>query len=305
METVKVDPGNRDSSYTRSLCEHLENGNILTIAPTPFVPGDDDCAFLRQQNQAASGKHKNIAYKPHLRKVTGVDSNSTQIAERTSAILGAYSEGALAYLSELFPDYSCVWKVDYASFRPVEEQGRSLPLSHRNDLMHLDAFPTRPTYGGRILRAFTNIHPDRDRVWGISYSFPELVSRYADDAGLRGVVGPIAAARRWAISTARIVGVRSPVRSAYDEFMLKFHHYLKSNKEFQQQGQCYAPSFSPGTTWIAFTDQVAHRVVSGQYAIEQTCIVPLSAMVLPSLAPVNVLARAAGAPLIPAHFQHA
>jgi len=304
METIQIDPGNRDARYRRSLCEHLERGNILTITPTPFMPNEDECAFLRQQNQALSGKHKNIAYKPHLRKVTGVDSTSAQIADSTSAILGAYSEGALNYLAELFPDYASVWKVDYASFRPVEEQGRDLPLSHRNDLMHLDAFPTRPTYGGRILRAFTNIHPDRDRVWGISHSFPELVSLYAQDAGLQGVIGPIAAARRWAISTARVVGLRSPNRSAYDEFMLKFHHYLKSNQEFQKDGQLYAPSFSPGTTWIAFTDQVAHRVVSGQYAIEQTCIVPLSAMVLPEMAPVNVLAKAAGSPLIPAKYQH-
>lgn len=304
MDTIQIDPGNWDTNYRRSLCEHLEQGNILTITPTPFMPSSDDCAFLRQQNQAVSGKHKNIAYKPHLRKVTGVDCTSVQIAERTSEILGAYSEGALSYLADVFPDYAKFWKVDYASFRPVEEHGRNLSLSHRNDLMHLDAFPTRPTYGGRIFRAFTNIHPDRDRVWGISYSFPELVNLYAQDAGLQGVVGPMAAARRWAISTARIVGLRSPNRSAYDEFMLKFHHYLKSNQDFQKDGQCQAPSFSPGTTWIAFTDQVAHRVVSGQYAIEQTCIVPLSAMVLPEMAPVNVLAKAAGAQLIPAKYQH-
>lgn len=304
MDTIQVDVSKKSVDYGRTLCEHLERGNILTITPTPFLPGADECAFLRQQNQALNGKHKNIAYKPHLRKVTGVDSATAQIQERTSAILGAYSEGALKYLAGLFPAYADVWKVDYASFRPVEEQGRNLPISHRNDLMHLDAFPTRPTYGGRILRAFTNIHPERDRVWGISYPFPKLVSLYAEDAGLQHVIGPMAVARRWMVSSGRFVGLRSPNRSAYDEFMLRFHHYLKSNVAFQKEGQCHAPSFSPGTTWIAFTDQVAHRVVSGQYAIEQTCIVPLSAMVLPEHAPVNVLARAAGSALIPARYQH-
>jgi hypothetical protein len=302
MDTIRVDADNRDAKYLRSLCESLEQGNILTITPTPFIPMADECAFLREQNQALSGKHKNIAYKPNLQKVTGVESDSSATAERTRDILGAYSQGALKYLSDIFPEYAKVWKVDYASFRPVEEQGRNLPLSHRNDLMHLDAFPTRPTYGGRILRAFTNIHPERDRVWGISYPFPTLVDKYAYDAGLMNVVGPTAAARRWLTASGRLVGIRSPLRSAYDEFMLKFHHYLKSNEAFQKDGQCSAPAFSPGTTWISFTDQVAHRVISGQYAIEQTCIVPLSAMVLPECAPVNVLSLRAGVPLIPARY---
>src|SRR5260221_266258 len=106
------------------------------------------------------------------------------------AILAKYSKGAVASLSALFPQYASTWRVDYASFRPVEEQGRNLPLRHRNDLMHLDAFPTRPTHGGRILRLFTNLHPTRDRVWGTADSFEDLAQRYAVAAGLKGVVTP-------------------------------------------------------------------------------------------------------------------
>lgn len=299
MRTIELDVTIASPEYRRSLCAELEQGNILTLRPTPFMPDDDDCAFLRNQNQTPDSKHKNIAYKPHLRKVTGVGDSASESAVRTAAILGTYSQAAVKYIAELLPDYCENWKVDYASFRPIEEQGRDLPMSHRNDLMHLDAFPTRPTSGARILRAFTNIHPERDRVWGTSYGFDELVSRYAIDAGLKNVTGVVAAARRQFVSAGRLVGINSPLRSAYDEFMLNFHHYLKANQEFQSGGQLYTPSFPPGTTWIAHTDLVAHRVVSGQYAIEQTFIVPVSSMVMPELAPVNVLSRAVGASLVP------
>ncbi|HEV2471754.1 MAG TPA: Kdo hydroxylase family protein, partial [Chthonomonadales bacterium] len=172
--------------------------------------------------------------------------------------------------------------------------GRPLPMSRRNDLLHLDAFPTRPTHGGRILRAFTNIHPSDDRIWATSEPFETLAEQFALPAGLSGVTSPIASARRSAAEVARKVGVKVPARSAYDEFMLHFHNYLKSNATFQQTGKKQSWAFAPGVTWISFTDQIAHAVLSGRYALEQTCIVPFSAMVQPDRAPLRVLERLAG-----------
>jgi hypothetical protein len=55
--------------------------------------------------------------------------------------------------------------------------------------------------------------------------------------------------------------------------------------------------FPPGASWITFTDQVAHKALSGQYALEQTCIVPFGAMLQPEHAPLTVLERIAGARL--------
>ncbi len=298
MSVIQIDVKKQDVEYKRSLCRQLEQGNILVLSETPFLPSSEECEFLREQRQSASASHKNIAYKPNLNKMTGANAENEQTAARMETILAAYSRGALAFLSDLFPDYSSTWRVDYASFRPVEEQGRDLPLRHRNDLMHLDAFPTRPTNGGRILRAFTNLHPTRDRVWAITNSFEDLADRYAVAAGLNNVTGPFATTRRQAIRFARLLGAKLPDRSPYDEFMLKFHHYLKSNAEFQQNGRTETAVFPPGATWISFTDQVAHAVVSGQYALEQTCIVPFAAMVHPELAPVTVLQKLARRKLV-------
>jgi hypothetical protein len=298
MELIPVDLQRQDSGYREQLCRRLEEGNILLVDPTTFAPGQDDAAFLREQRQTASASHKNIAYKPHLDKVTGVNTESAQDADRTRRIISEYSRGALSLMEQLFPGYAPYWRIDYASFRPVEEQGRDLPNRHRNDLMHVDAFPTRPTHGGRILRLFTNIHPNRDRVWGTAESFEAIAEKHAVRAGLKTVTQWHANARRGLMGIGRKVGLKLPDRSAYDEFMLRFHHYLKADQDFQQNGQCHTAVFPPGASWITFTDQVAHKALSGQYALEQTCIVPFGAMLQPEYAPVTVLERISGTRLI-------
>ena len=297
MELIQVDLNKNDVEYSTWLCRRLEQGNILLLPTTPFLPTEEDSAFLRSQKQTDQSSHKNIAYKPHLQKVTGADTSDSANAERMRTILAHYSEDALTCLSQLFPAYASHWRVDYASFRPVEEQGRKLAVRHRNDLMHLDAFPTRPTHGGRILRAFTNIHPTRERVWGTADPFEDLARQYAVDAGLNKVASPMAALWRRAQLAGRLVGLRVPNRSAYDDFMLRFHHYLKTHEEFQRSGQRQTAAFPSGSTWISFTDLIAHKALSGQYAMEQTCIVPFQAMLEPELAPISVLQRIAGRPL--------
>lgn len=291
-----------DGAYCESLCRELEHGNILLLLAedTTYLPSAEDQAFLRAQPwQTGSTSHKNIAYKPHLIKTTGIAPDARpEDAERLNRILRGYSEGALSFLAKLLPRYAAQWTVDYATLRALEEAGRKLPTRHRNDLMHVDAFPTRPTYGGRIIRAFTNIHPEKPRVWACAEPFEELAAHYAQDAGLSRVSGAGFAARRAVSALARAVGVKAPDRTPYDEFMLNFHHYLKANESFQATDWTNVHAFPPGATWITFTDAVAHMVKSGQYALEQTCIVPLTAMVEPEIAPVSVLERLAGRPLI-------
>lgn len=302
MDVIAIELDRSEPEYARHLCEQLERGNILVLKQTPFLPPESDAVFLREQRQSARKAHKNIAYKPHLQRTSGAETESPEATARLNTILAAYSQGAVDLLGRLLPYYAGTWRVDYASFRPVEEQGRNLPLRHRNDLMHLDAFPTRPTHGGRILRAFTNIHPSKERIWGIADPFERLAAQYAEAAGLHRVTGFAAKTRRYAGQAARLFGVHIPNRSPYDDFMLGFHHYLKSNLAFQESGERQTVAFAPGETWISFTDQIAHAVRSGRYALEQTCIVPYSAMLDPDLAPVAVLEKLARRPLIAPDF---
>jgi hypothetical protein len=51
------------------------------------------------------------------------------------------------------------------------------------------------------------------------------------------------------------------------------------------------------TTWICYTDAVPHAVLSGQYALEQTFIIPVRALVTPENSPLRILEKMAGQPL--------
>ena len=79
--------------------------------------------------------------------------------------------------------------------------------------------------------------------------------------------------------------------------MLRFHDFLKEQSDFQANCPKTRIEFPPGSTWICYTDSVPHAVLSGQYALEQTFIIPLPAMVTPASAPISILEKMAGAPL--------
>ncbi len=81
----------------------------------------------------------------------------------------------------------------------------------------------------------------------------------------------------------------------YDRFMLHFYDWLKENAEFQRQTEGKERlEFPPMATWLVFTDGVPHAALSGQFAMEQTFIIPLEALVAPDVAPIRVLERLSG-----------
>src|SRR5258708_37836227 len=95
----------------------------------------------------------------------------------------SYSQNATRLLSVLLAPYREDWKLDYASYRPLEEENRDLSLHKRNDLLHTDAFPSRPTNGDRILRFFTNINPSQPRKWMTTTPFDALAAQFAGKSG--------------------------------------------------------------------------------------------------------------------------
>jgi hypothetical protein len=56
--------------------------------------------------------------------------------------------------------------------------------------------------------------------------------------------------------------------------------------------------FPPFSTWLVFTDGVAHAAMSGQYAIEQTFLISPQALVAPDQSPCRILETIAGRPLV-------
>ena len=229
-----------------------------------------------------------------LRGVSG----SVAATERIHGALRNYSTQVIRFASQFLSPYAGKWILDFASFRPFEEDGRDLPLHKRNDLLHVDAFPSRPTRGGRILRVFTNLNPSKPRVWQTTGPFEDFARKFAEDAGLHKIAESDSFLSRVVQDFGRKLGVRGMGRTPYDVFMLRFHDFLKENSRFQADCPKVRLEFPPLATWMVFTDGVAHAVMSGQYALEQTFLIPAGALVAPDQAPYRILEKIAGRPLV-------
>jgi hypothetical protein len=291
-----------DASAADEWCRRLEEGNILFFPQTPVPLPAEDVHFLRTLEQSSSGLHKNLAYKPAADRISGADMKNadTAAAARLHAILRKYSQDVTAFLTRFLLPYHAQWQLDYASFRPQEERGRDLPLRRRNDLMHTDAFPTRPTHGARILRFFNNLHATRTRDWITGEPFAKLVPQFVPQK----IPLPMPGNRltRGVQSLGRTLGLGRAVpavkRSPYDSFMMRFHNLLKEDAGYQAHGWREASFFPPGSSWMVYTDMVPHAVLAGQFAMEQTYLVAPQAMVAPEHSPLGVLERMSGARLV-------
>jgi hypothetical protein len=293
--------GVASDTKARAWCAQLEAGDILYFPETPVPILQEDLAFLLGQQQSDSSLHKNIAYKPNIDKLSGMDTKAGDAGAeaRLQSIMREYSKSVVAFLTGFLSPYHARWELDYASFRPQEEQGRDLPLRKRNDLLHTDAFPTRPTYGARILRFFNNIHPSRTRDWVVGDPFATIVKQFVP---AEIAPSPDSGLSRVAKGVGRAVGLGAALpsvkRSPYDDFMMRFHNFLKENARFQTECAKYPWQFGAGSSWMVYTDTVPHAVLAGQYALEQTLLVKPEALVAPETSPLKVLEGIAGTTLV-------
>jgi hypothetical protein len=287
----------QQEARSRAYCEFLERGQILLFRDLPFLLPQSDQEFLLAQEWTELRLHKNVSYRPSEEILRGV-SGSAETMAKIRAILRAYSGRVLEFASKFLSPYAGRWTLDFASFRPLEEEDRDLPLHKRNDLLHVDAFPSRPTRGGRILRIFTNLNRTRPRVWHTTEGFDALAKQYAEAAGLRQIAEEDGFISRTVQDWGAKLGLPGMGRTAYDMFMLRFHDYLKENAEFQQNCPKVRLEFPPLSTWVVYTDSTAHAVMSGQYAIEQTFLVSPSALVAREQSPCRILENIAGLPLV-------
>jgi hypothetical protein len=273
-------------------CSELEKGQILFFPNPPFSLPQDDVEFLVSLKPADSLLHKNISYRPEQDLLRGFADAGNE--PRVHDVMKRYAIAVRKFVSSFLSPYAGRFQMDYASFRPLEEEGRNLPLHKRNDLLHVDAFPSRPTRGGRILRVFTNVNPSTDRVWVVGERFSALAARYSDSAGLKKFANASTALRGWKRGLGTL-GLPVSDHAPYDKFMLHFHDWLKENTAFQNAKEGKEQlEFPPASTWLVFTDCVPHAALSGQFAMEQTFIVPVEALVAPEVSPIRVLEKMAG-----------
>jgi hypothetical protein len=272
----------------RSPEERLEHGEILFWSVAPFaLPADNDRAFLFEQNLSGPGR-KHISHNPLTGETTGFAWRSADAADRLKAILSDFSRTVTAWFADALPRYRGGCEPDRASFRPEEEATRRLRLNARNDLLHVDAFPTRPARGRRILRIYANIHPTDPRIWATSEPLPQLLSRYRSRLA-RSRAG-------WILALG--AGVRSLLRpeherhSTADLFMLRLHDALKRDVRFQSKGTRRLWRFPPGSAWLAMTDGCTHAELRGRFALEHSFFISPQVLACPDLAPAALIGAA-------------
>ncbi len=289
-----------DSERTRTLAERLECGEIVTFPPGDLsLPGDSDLEFLRH-GLAEFMKSKNVSYHPEGDYLTGIAAGEAKA--RAHSILRERTATVNEFLGRKLPEYSARWRQCKVNARPVQEQGRQISKHSSNELIHVDAFPSGPTYGARPLRFFTNINATEPRVWKSAGLFPELYEKFARAAGLvgggqerlgasavgRAAKGTLSLLAGLGLEKARLIGT-----SPYDRAMKRVHDTLKEDDAFQSSDTIERLEFEPGSSWCCFSDLVSHGVISGQHVLVNTYYVPLAACVRPELAPFNVMSHAA------------
>ncbi len=277
--------------------ERLERGEVIHYPVCPFpLPRGDDHHFLLQQ-RLASRAHKNISFDPRTGKAAGFRRTAPEQAERLRRLFVDYSRNVTAWLARTLPRYAAGWRLDQVSFRPEEEATRKLRLKARNDLLHVDAFPSRPTNGWRILRVFANVNLMEPRIWVTSDPFGKLLARFADQVGLPTGTG-LDLLGQLRAGVLRLCRPGRPRRSVYDAFMLRFHDFLKSNDDFQERGPKRYWTFAPGCAWMCLTDTTSHAALRGRYALEHSYFLEPQTLALPDESPAALLEHACGRPVL-------
>jgi hypothetical protein len=273
--------------------ERLERGEVIFFPRAPFpLPTGDDHAFLLRQ-QLGGTVHKNISYDPATGRTGGFARRGPEESERLRQLFADFSRTTTEWLTRTLPSYAAGWQLDRISYRPEEEATRRLRHLARNDLIHVDAFPGRPSQGRRILRVFANVNPSEPRIWVTSSPFAALLEQYGEAAGLPSRTGSdwFGRVREGVV---RLFRPGKAKRSAYDAFMLRFHDYLKSNEAFQERGPKRLWTFPPGSGWLAFTDTCSHSVLRGRYCLEHSYFVSPNVLSLPDEAPAALLRQSGG-----------
>jgi hypothetical protein len=295
--SAQPDPTVAAGAPVASYEERLERCEIVhfPVCPVPLPEGGDRRFLLEQK--LASSAHKNISYDPHSGRANGFKRRDDAQAERLRELLAAFSRNTTSWVADHLPHHARAWRLDRVSYRPDEEATRQLRQTARNDLLHVDAFPSRPTQGHRILRFFVNINPTEPRMWVTSDPFPQLLEKYGRTVGLPSANG-LGWSWRLKEGLVRLFQPNRPRRTVYDAFMLRFHDFLKANDDFQEHCAKHYWPFAPGSAWMVFTDAVSHAVLRGRYALEHSYFVAPEGLVLPELSPSAVLQKACGAPVL-------
>jgi hypothetical protein len=266
----------------RAAIAALESGRVLFFPELGFALRGSEKTLLSPA--LSDGRAKNISLDPDGKlKHTNVSAD-----HRTAlrAMMERFAQGSVTLVGNLFPGYAAKLERARTSYRPVEIAGRAYSPVKDDTRLHVDAFPTRPMRGRRILRLFTNINPNgAARLWHVGEPFADMAKTLLPKVREPAALKPLLLAA---------IGATRGRRTAYDNLMLGLHDSAKRDETYQRSTTHHEIAFPPGSTWLCFTDQVMHAALAGQYVLEQTFHLDIDAMAEPARAPIRVLEHMTG-----------
>lgn len=261
----------------------LEHGLVLFLPRLAFELPEQERRFLSPEWSDSRAKNLNFEEAKDLLKGAR---GSSQELHGLQEMIKRFSRQARTLIAGLLPAYSPFLTQARTSFRPLRIEGRITSAKKDDQRLHVDAFPSRPNQGERILRVFTNVNPHGEpRVWRVGEPFEEMACRFV----LR-IRRPLPGSA----SFLQALRITKGKRSLYDHYMLHLHDRLKADSDYQQHAPQYNIAFPAGSTWLMFSDQVLHAAMSGQYLLEQTFHLPVTALREPHTAPLRVLEELTG-----------
>ena len=274
----------RGRSPEPALQSVIEHGGVVVCEKLAFDVGDDERRLF--DAALSDEKRKSIYIRADRGGVTGTTTQGAQ-RDAVTAMISRYSGACHDLIDGLFPGYDARRHATGTSFRPraIGDTTSGKALSWRKDdtRLHIDAFPSNPTHGDRILRVFTNVHPaSMPRGWRVGEPFAAMAAHFLPRTG------QLASGAAWLMHR---LGITKRPRSAYDHLMLQLHDLAKSDLDYQRRCPQRAVDFMPGTTWICFSDQVMHAAMSGQFMFEQTYRLPLAVIADTEASPLRILER--------------
>jgi len=288
VDIVRVYPDTSwaDDGPTRHVEQAVEDGLVLSFPQLPFELAESERRFL--DPRWADGKAKNISVRWPAGELRGAAGDAADLAA-LKAMIVRYAEQSEAFALRLFPHYRGHLQRGNTSFRPVDVAGRETSWRKDDTRLHIDAFPSNPMHGTRLLRVFCNVNPNGEpRRWRVGEPFEALARRY-----LPSIPRP-APGSAWLMETLHITKRR---RTEYDHVMLQLHDRTKADAAFQSGSPQARVDFAPRTTWVVFSDQVLHAAMGGQHMMEQTFYLAPERQHRPEASPLGVLERLMGRPL--------
>lgn len=264
----------------------LEAGKVLYFPRLGFELRPAERELLTPSVLSPDVRNISLDANGRLKGVAGSEARQQAVA----AMVGRFRADAQQLIHGLLPHYTPALRLAPTSYRPAQVETRVQSWRADDRRLHIDSFPSRPNYGERILRVFTNVNPDgAPRVWRVGEPFEAVAGRFLPRAK------PYA---RWQARLLQTLHVTKSFRSEYDHLMLQLHDGMKSDLDYQNNAQQETVPFPAGSVWVCFSDQTSHAVMSGQYMLEQTLHLPAARQYNPDSSPLAILSRLTGRTLV-------